>query len=102
MSPFVELGFEGPLARVTLKRADKLNTLDRAMIDALADAARAIDASSEARVAILSGEGKGFCAGGDIGAWGACLPSKCGGTGRAQDIAPSKRLRACVFRSSRR
>ena len=74
MSPFVELGFEGPLARLTLKRADKLNALDRAMIDALADAARAIDASSEARVAILSGEGKAFCAGGDIGAWGGLPP----------------------------
>ena len=74
MSPFVELGFEGPLARLTLKRADKLNALDRAMIDALANAARAIDASSETRVAILSGEGKAFCAGGDIGAWGALPP----------------------------
>jgi enoyl-CoA hydratase len=74
VSPFVELGFEGPLARLTLKRADKLNALDRAMIDALADAARAIDASSEARVAILSGKGKAFCAGGDIGAWGGLPP----------------------------
>jgi enoyl-CoA hydratase len=74
VSPFVELGFEGPLARLTLKRADKLNALDRAMIDALANAARAIDASSEARVAILSGEGKGFCAGGDIGTWGGLPP----------------------------
>ncbi|HEY5206367.1 MAG TPA: enoyl-CoA hydratase/isomerase family protein [Roseiarcus sp.] len=74
MSAFVELGFEGPLARLTLKRADKLNALDRAMIDALADAARAIDAASETRVAILSGEGKAFCAGGDIGAWGALPP----------------------------
>jgi enoyl-CoA hydratase len=74
VSPFVELGFEGPLARLTLKRADKLNALDRAMIDALADAARAIDASSETRVAILSGEGKAFCAGGDIGAWGGLPP----------------------------
>jgi len=74
VSAFVELGFEGPLARLTLKRADKLNALDRAMIDALADAARAIDAASETRVAILSGEGKAFCAGGDIGAWGALPP----------------------------
>ena len=74
MSSFVELRFEGPLARLTLKRADKLNALDRAMIDALADAARTIDAASEARVAILSGEGKAFCAGGDIGAWGDLPP----------------------------
>jgi enoyl-CoA hydratase len=70
MSAHVELRFEGPIARVTLRRADKLNALDRPMIVALADAARAIDDAAEARVAILSGEGKAFCAGGDIAAWG--------------------------------
>ncbi len=70
MSPFVELTFEGPLARLTMKRANKLNALDRSMVDALADAARSIEASRDARVAILSGEGKAFCAGGDIAAWG--------------------------------
>lgn len=74
MSPFVHLAFEGPLARLTLKRPDKLNALDRTMIDGLAEAARAIDASAEARVAILSGEGKAFCAGGDIAAWGGLPP----------------------------
>jgi enoyl-CoA hydratase len=60
MSGHVELTFEGPLARLALKRAEKLNALDRAMIEA----------SRETRVAILSGEGKAFCAGGDIAAWG--------------------------------
>ena len=74
MSPYVDLAFEGPLARLTLLRADKLNALDRAMVDALGDAARAIDAASEIRVAILSGEGKVFCAGGDIGAWSGLPP----------------------------
>ena len=74
MSPLVDLTFEGPLARIAMKRADKLNALDRAMIDGLTDAGRAIEASRDARVAILSGEGKVFCAGGDIAAWGA-LPA---------------------------
>jgi enoyl-CoA hydratase len=69
VSAFVELTFEGPLARLTLKREEKLNALDRAMIDALLDAARTIEASREIRVAVLSGEGKAFCAGGDIAAW---------------------------------
>ncbi len=69
MSAFVDLIFEGPLALLTLKRAEKLNALDRAMIDALGDAARSIEASRDVRVAILSGEGKAFCAGGDIAAW---------------------------------
>ena len=66
VSAFVELTFEGPIALLTLKRAEKLNALDRAMIDALGDAAGAIEASRDVRVAILSGEGKAFCAGGDI------------------------------------
>ena len=74
MSAYVDLSFEGPLARLTLKRADKLNALDRGMIDALDEAARAIDASTGARAAILSGEGKAFCAGGDIAAWGGLPP----------------------------
>jgi hypothetical protein len=70
VSPSVELTFAGPLARIALKRPDKLNALDGGMIEALFDAARAIDASRETRVAILTGEGKAFCAGGDIAAWG--------------------------------
>ena len=74
MSPFVELAFDGPCAKVTIRRPEKLNALDRPMIDALYQAARAIEASTEARVAILSGEGKAFCAGGDIAAWGGLPP----------------------------
>ena len=74
MSAFVDLSFDGPCARLTLKRPDKLNALDRPMIDALLNGARAIEASPEARVAILSGEGRSFCAGGDIAAWGGLQP----------------------------
>lgn len=74
MSAFVDLSFDGPCARLTLKRSDKLNALDRPMIDALLSGARVIEASSEARVAILSAEGKAFCAGGDIAAWGGLQP----------------------------
>jgi len=74
MSPFVALAFDGPVARLTLKRAEKLNALDRAMVQSLHEAALAIDAHETARVTILSAEGKAFCAGGDIGAWGALPP----------------------------
>jgi len=74
MSPFVELTFEGPIARIALKRPEKLNALDRDMIDALGEAARAIESSREARAAVLYGEGKAFCAGGDIAAWGGLPP----------------------------
>jgi enoyl-CoA hydratase/carnithine racemase len=74
LSPYVDLAFEGPCAKLTLKRPEKLNALDRPMIEALHEGARRIEASMEARVAILSGEGKAFCAGGDIAAWGGLPP----------------------------
>ena len=65
----VSLEIEGPVARLVLKRGEKLNALDRGMIEALAASARAIEDARDVRVAILSGEGKAFCAGGDIAAW---------------------------------
>jgi enoyl-CoA hydratase/carnithine racemase len=70
----VDLAFDGPVARLTLKRADKLNALDRPMIVALARAVEAIEEARDVRVAILSGEGKAFCAGGDIAAWSGLPP----------------------------
>jgi enoyl-CoA hydratase/carnithine racemase len=72
--PRVDLSFDGPIARLTLKRADKLNALDRAMIVALAHAVEAVEEARDVRVAILSGEGKAFCAGGDIAAWSGLPP----------------------------
>jgi enoyl-CoA hydratase/carnithine racemase len=73
VSPFVELTFEGPVARIA-RRPEKLSALDRDMIDALGEAARAVESSREARAAVLYGEGKAFCAGGDIAAWGGLPP----------------------------
>ena len=70
MTDAVRLSIDGPVALISLHRPDKLNALDRAMIDALAAAAAAIDETVAVRAAILWGEGRGFCAGGDIAAWG--------------------------------
>lgn len=67
--PRVELSIDGHIARITLRRPEKLNAIDEDMIDALLQACRVIE-RSDARIAILSGEGgKSFCAGGDIEAW---------------------------------
>jgi enoyl-CoA hydratase/carnithine racemase len=70
----VHLAFEGPVAILTLKRADKLNALDRGMIAALLSAVETIEEARDVRVAILAGEGKAFCAGGDIAAWSGLPP----------------------------
>jgi enoyl-CoA hydratase len=70
MSEAVRLTFEGRLATITLARPEKLNALDQGMLAALGEAAAAIDAADDVRCAIIHGEGKAFCAGGDIAAWG--------------------------------
>lgn len=72
--PRILLAFDGPLAIVTLDRADKLNALDQAMLAALEAAFDRIENSREARVMLLCGTGKAFCAGGDIAAWSALAP----------------------------
>lgn len=67
--PRVELIVDNRIARLTLRRPEKLNAIDAEMIEALLQAVRAIE-RSDARVAILCGErGRSFCAGGDIEAW---------------------------------
>lgn len=74
----VDLHVEAGVARITLGKPDKLNALDAPMIAALGAAAATIDADRSVRVAILTGSGKAFCAGGDIAAWGALDPLSMG------------------------
>jgi len=67
--PRIELRLDGPVAVVTIRRPEKLNALDAAMVDAFIPLCRRIERSA-ARVVILTGEGgASFCAGGDIAAW---------------------------------
>jgi len=51
------------IARITLNRPDRLNSFTRAMH---AELAEALDASAAARVIVLTGAGRGFCAGQDL------------------------------------
>ena len=51
------------IARITLNRPDRLNSFTRAMH---AELAQALDESADARVIILTGAGRGFCAGQDL------------------------------------
>ncbi len=66
--PRLELVLDGFVARLTIRRAEKLNALDAVMVDGFIPLCRQIE-QSDARVVILTGEGKAFCAGGDIAAW---------------------------------
>ncbi|GAA3525260.1 enoyl-CoA hydratase/isomerase family protein [Aeromicrobium panaciterrae] len=57
---------EGHVGTITLNRPDRLNALNRELFEGLADAWRSLDADPKIRVIIVTGEGKGFCAGADM------------------------------------
>lgn len=65
----IDLDRDGAVAHLRLNRPSKLNALDRRMVARLAERCAEIDHDPRIRVVILSGEGKAFCAGGDIEAW---------------------------------
>jgi enoyl-CoA hydratase/carnithine racemase len=62
----VTVSIDGGVADVRLNRADKLNALDTAMFWAIFDAGEALKADPSVRAVVLSGEGRGFCAGLDF------------------------------------
>lgn len=78
MSDPVRLDIADGLAVITLARPEKLNALDDTMVSLLGDYADRIDADRSVRTVILTGEGKAFCAGGDILAWGGLSPLEMG------------------------
>ena len=55
------------VATITLNRPDSLNAMSPEMAKELHDVALRIDADTRVRVVILTGSGKAFCAGGDLG-----------------------------------
>ncbi len=59
------------IAYLRLARADKMNALDPAMIDALLDVGAQLSAMPGLRCVVLSGEGKAFCAGLDLASFAA-------------------------------
>ena len=63
------LKYETPhagVALVTLNRPDRLNAFNPAMRRDLSDAMRRVSADDAVRVAVVSGEGRAFCAGADV------------------------------------
>lgn len=55
------------VATLTLDRADKHNAMSAQMIDELSAAAAQLGSDPAVRVVVLTGAGKSFCAGGDLG-----------------------------------
>lgn len=66
MPDHIRIERRGPVLIVTLARPDKLNSLHAPACRELDDAFDRFAADPELRVAILTGEGRGFCAGHDL------------------------------------
>jgi len=58
---------EGGIARVMLNRPDKLNSFNVQMHEELQDALKKLASDKTVRVLLLTGAGRGFCAGQDLG-----------------------------------
>lgn len=82
----VEIDARG-VAFLTLDRPNKHNALNRELIAELRIAAARLAADDSVRVVVLSGNGKSFCAGGDIGWFKENAQST-----RAQRVAESSQL----------
>jgi enoyl-CoA hydratase/carnithine racemase len=69
MSDRVSISVIDGIADVRLNRPDKINALDLAMFHAVVDAGEGLKGERGVRVVVLSGEGRGFCAGLDFGSF---------------------------------
>jgi enoyl-CoA hydratase/carnithine racemase len=71
MEQRVTISVSDGIADVRLVRADKMNALDAAMFEALVAATERLSREQGVRVVVLSGEGRAFCAGLDMGRFAA-------------------------------
>jgi enoyl-CoA hydratase/carnithine racemase len=93
------------VADVCLVRGDKMNALDMAMFEALAAVIEQLKAEPKARVVVLHGEGKAFCAGLDMGRFAKMKDGTAGGKrdlrARTHGIANSAQIVAMGWRQLR-
>jgi enoyl-CoA hydratase/carnithine racemase len=71
MDDRVSVSISEGVADVRLVRADKMNALDAAMFEALVAATERLSREKGLRAVVLSGEGRAFCAGLDMGRFAA-------------------------------
>jgi enoyl-CoA hydratase/carnithine racemase len=81
MNDRVMVTIEGGVADVRLVRVDKMNALDNAMFEALIETGDRLKADKAVRAVVISGEGRAFCAGLDMGSFG----QMAGGGGQSRE-----------------
>ena len=67
MNDAVLLDVAGGVATITLNRPEAMNSMSRDLSEGLAEAVREIRTNDAIRVAVITGNGRAFCAGADLG-----------------------------------
>lgn len=67
----IEYAVEGQIATITLDRPDRMNAFTETMCREMLAAFDLVDADDDVRVVIVTGRGRAFCAGADLGSGGA-------------------------------
>jgi enoyl-CoA hydratase/carnithine racemase len=80
---FSEIRYEvaDSVLTITLNRPDRLNAFTQTMMSELIEAFDAADADDDVRAVIVTGEGRGFCAGADLGGGGETFDWRARGNG---------------------
>ena len=65
------LRIEGPIATITLNRPAAFNAIDLSIAKQLEQLSAEVEASDDIRVLVIEGQGRAFCAGGDLQTLGA-------------------------------
>jgi enoyl-CoA hydratase/carnithine racemase len=81
------------VATITLNRPDRLNAINFEMVADLHDALDAVAADPSVKVAVLTGAGRGFCAGADLGSGGETFKRGGGTDGDPRDSGGRVTLR---------
>jgi enoyl-CoA hydratase/carnithine racemase len=84
---FAEIRYEvaDRVATLTLQRPEKLNALTPTMLDELLLAFARADADDEVRAVIVTGAGRAFCAGADLGAGASTFDAAARGRGQSAE-----------------
>jgi len=72
----ITLERRGHVAILTLNRPDRLNAINRAMMAEMPAAVAGVKADDEIRVLVVTGSGRGFCAGADLQGFGPVATGK--------------------------
>lgn len=76
----IDLAIHDRIATITLDRPDRLNAFTVSMQRELCDAFDRIDADDDVRAVVVTGRGRGFCAGADLGGGGDTFDTSAAGT----------------------